>query len=208
LSPQQQRQVREFVVDIRCRKPIIVIDAYYDAEGRSLCPAATGFTHHINPWGDIEPCPIIQFATDSIHDARPLSEVFNRSEFLRDFRQTAAQHTRGCIALERPDLIDRLVQAHRAKDSTARKTALAELRASSSHPSQYAPDMPPIPEKSWAYRLAKRFAFHDYGVYGKHFKPEQWVDPRRTSAASLEDGLSDRTAAPRNLLNLSDSISS
>ena len=31
---------------------------------------ATGISHHINPWGDIEPCPIIQFATETIHDDR------------------------------------------------------------------------------------------------------------------------------------------
>jgi MoaA/NifB/PqqE/SkfB family radical SAM enzyme len=193
LTPQQQRAVREFVVDIRCRKPIIVIDAYYDADGRALCPAATGFTHHINPWGGIEPCPIIQFATDSIHDARPLSEVFNHSEFLRDFRRTAASSTRGCIALERPDLIENLVQAHRAKDATARQTALAELQNATPHPSQYAPDLPPVPERSWAYRLAKRFAFHDYGVYEQHFQPNRWRDPRSLPGAnggSHEDGSS------------------
>ncbi len=206
LSPQQQRAVREFVVEMRCRKPIIIIDAYYDADGKALCPAATGFTHHINPWGDIEPCPIIQFATDSIHDPRPLSEVFNRSEFLRDFRKTAAQHTRGCIVLERPDLIERLVHAHKAKDSTARQTALAELQASASHSSQYAPDLPPVPEKSWAYRLAKRIAFHDYGVYTKHFQPEQWIDPRTANRGSGSNGQS-ATVAPAQLLKLPSGVS-
>ena len=25
---------------------------------------ATGISHHISPWGDIEPCPIIQFAKE------------------------------------------------------------------------------------------------------------------------------------------------
>jgi MoaA/NifB/PqqE/SkfB family radical SAM enzyme len=183
LTPQQQRQARQFVVDMRCKKPIIFIDAYYDADGMALCPAATGFTHHINPWGDIEPCPIIQFATESIHDERPLDQVFNESEFLSDFRKTAASSTRGCIALERPDLIDELIQRHDAKDATARKTAIQELRAAGKYPSQYAPDMQPIPEKSWAYRIAKKIAFHEYGVYTKNFQPENWQDPRKDSAA-------------------------
>ena len=53
LTREQQRRVREFVVDMRVRKPIIIIDAYYDGEGRALCPAANGVSHHINPWGDI-----------------------------------------------------------------------------------------------------------------------------------------------------------
>jgi MoaA/NifB/PqqE/SkfB family radical SAM enzyme len=181
LSQEQQRAARRFVVDMRVRKPIVIIDAYYDADGQALCPAATGFTHHINPWGDIEPCPIIQFAKESIHDARPLREVFNESEYLKDFRQTAAQHTRGCIALERPDLIRDLVARHGAKDATARGTALAELDAAQRHPSQYRPESEPIPERSWAYRFAKKFAFHDYGVYTKHFKSEKWEDPLKSN---------------------------
>jgi len=178
LTPEQQRQAREFVVEMRCKKPIIVIDAYYDADGNALCPAATGFTHHINPWGDIEPCPIIQFSKESIHDERPLDVVFNESEFLTDFRKTAASSTRGCIALERPDLIKALVDRHGASDSTARKTAMAELQAAARHPSQYAPDMEPIPERSWAYRIAKKIAYHEYGVYSENFDAQQWQDPQ------------------------------
>ena len=115
LTPEQQLQCRKFVVEMRAKKPIIIIDAYYDGEGRALCPAATGFTHHISPWGDIEPCPIIQFAKESIYDERPLAEVFQQSAFLRDFRETAAQHTRGCIVLERPDLLEQLVDRHGAQ---------------------------------------------------------------------------------------------
>ena len=178
LTPQQQRTARQFVVDMRCKKSIIFIDAYYDADGQALCPAATGFTHHINPWGDIEPCPVIQFAKESIHDERPLDEVFNESSYLRDFRETAAKHTRGCIVLERPDLIEQLADRHGAKDSTARKKALEELQAAGAYPSQYAPDSEPIPEKSWAYRFAKKFAYHDYGVYGDHFDQKNWIDPK------------------------------
>ncbi len=186
LTTEQQRQARQFVVDMRCKKPIIVIDAYYDADGNALCPAATGFTHHVNPWGDIEPCPIIQFAKESIHDDRPLDEVFNESNFLKDFRRTAAQHTRGCVVLERPDLIEALAERHQAKDSTARKTALAELRATKPNPSQYTPEMEAIPEKSWAYRFAKKFAYHDYGVYSKYFEEENWIDPRKVEPPKSE----------------------
>ena len=42
--------------------------------------------------------------------------------------------------------------------------------------------MEPVPEKSWAYRLAKKIAFHDYGVYTTHFDPDQWQDPREWNA--------------------------
>jgi MoaA/NifB/PqqE/SkfB family radical SAM enzyme len=70
LTPEQQRRIRQFVVDIRAEKPIGVIDAYYDHQGQALCPAATGISHHIGPWGDVEPCPIVQFATESIEDKK------------------------------------------------------------------------------------------------------------------------------------------
>jgi MoaA/NifB/PqqE/SkfB family radical SAM enzyme len=183
LTREQQRAARQFVVDMRCKKPIIFIDAYYDAEGQALCPAATGFTHHINPWGAIEPCPIIQFAKESIHDERPLSQVFNESQFLKDFRQLAASSTRGCIALERPDLLQQLADKHGAKDTTARQTYFDELSKSETRPSQYHPDMKPIPEKSWAYRFAKRFAFHEYGVYTKHFDASKWQNPDQATAS-------------------------
>jgi len=176
LDTDQLRRVRQFVVDTRATKPIIVIDAYHDGEGRALCPAVTGFTHHVGPGGDIEPCPIIQLATESVHDQKPLKDVFNQSEFLRDFRQLAAEHTRGCVVLERPDLLLELAKKHQARDTTQRQTVFKELENITPRRSQYVPGME-IPERSWVYRLAKRIAFHDYGVYTKHFDPKKWQDP-------------------------------
>ncbi len=164
LSREQQLRIRKFVVEMRVRKPIGIIDAYYDGEGKALCPAASGLTHHINPWGGIEPCPIIQFAKESIYDKRHIKDVIGQSEFLQDFRQVAASATRGCIVLERPDLLHQLVVSHKADDQTARKSALAELMAMQSRPSQYSPSQE-IPERSWAYRLAKRYWFNDFGAY-------------------------------------------
>jgi MoaA/NifB/PqqE/SkfB family radical SAM enzyme len=178
LTPEQQLEVRKFVVEQRAKKPIIIIDAYYDGEGQALCPAATGFTHHISPWGDIEPCPVIQFAKESIYDERPLREVIGQSAFLRDFREMAAQHTRGCVVLERPDLLLQLAEKHGAKDTTVRGTSYQELAALEMRPSQYNPGHE-IPEKSWAYRLAKYFFFNDYGTYGKHFDSSRWIDVRQ-----------------------------
>jgi MoaA/NifB/PqqE/SkfB family radical SAM enzyme len=180
LTPQQQVEVRKFVVEMRAKKPIIIIDAYFDGEGQALCPAATGLTHHINPWGDIEPCPIIQFAKESIHsgaDSRPLKDKFLQSAFLQDFRDLARKTTRGCIVLERPDMLKALVEKHGAKDSTVRQTAAAELDAMTVRTSQYNPAAQ-IPEKNWLYRLAKRFWFNDFGAY-------QGMDHSKESAPAV-----------------------
>ncbi len=177
LTPDQQRRARQFVVEMRAKKPIAIVDAYHDGLGGALCPAAIGFTHHIGPWGDVEPCPVIQLAKDSIYDGRTLPEIFRDSTFLRDFRETAAAYTRGCILLERPDLLQELAARHDARVSTARGTVLEELDAMQARSSQYHPGEE-IPEKSWAYRIFKRLWFHDYGAYAKHFQPENWRDPR------------------------------
>jgi MoaA/NifB/PqqE/SkfB family radical SAM enzyme len=166
LTPEQQLQVRRFVVEMRAAKPIAIIDAYYDHDGQALCPAATGISHHISPWGDIEPCPIVQFAKESIHDDRPLRETFTQSALLKEFRELAASHTRGCIVLERPDLLKELAERHGARDTTVRGTSLAELEAMQSRTSQYNPGHE-IPEKSWAYRFAKKHWFNDFGVYSR-----------------------------------------
>src|SRR5947209_1310009 len=171
LTPAQQLQARQFVVEMRAKKPIIIVDAYFDGEGQALCPAATGISHHINPWGDIEPCPIVQFTRESIHaseaDNRSLGEKFLQSAFLRDFRALSQSTTRGCIVLERPDLLKQLVEKHGARDATVRGTALQELEAMTVRTSQYNPGQE-VPEKSWLYRLAKRFWFNDFGVYRGH----------------------------------------
>lgn len=185
LSPEEQLRARKFVVDIRARKPIGVIDAYFDHDGTALCPAATGLSHHINPWGDIEPCPVIQFATDSIHDkSKTLKEKFVQSEFLKDFRHVVQQNTRGCIILERPDLLEDLVKKHGAKDSTFRKQAMQELQNLETRTSQYSPGNE-VPEKSWVYRIAKKFFFNDFGVY-------QGTDHSQTAAPGI---LANRSAS-------------
>lgn len=179
LTPEEQLRARRFVVEMRAKKPIAIIDAYFDGEGKALCPAANGITNHINPWGGIEPCPVIQFFADNIHDeSKSLLEKFN-SPFLRDFRTLAQRTTRGCIVLERPDLLKGLVTKHGAHDGTARQSAIAELEAMRVRTSQFNPGNE-IPEKNWAYRLAKRFFFNDFGVYAD-------FDHSRTAAPALVD---------------------
>lgn len=177
LSPEEQLRIRKFVVETRVTKPIGVVDAYYDGQGKALCPAATGFTHHISPWGDIEPCPIIQFAKESIYDERPLRETFNNSAFLRDFRSLASSATRGCIVLERPDLLKELIVLHGAKDTTARATAMEELSLMRPSPSQFDPTHE-IPERSWVYRFVKRHFYNDFGAYDAPINPiaEKYVE--------------------------------
>ncbi|MBN2505158.1 MAG: radical SAM protein [Verrucomicrobia bacterium] len=194
LRPDQHLQVRRFVVDMRARLPLAMIDAYYDGQGRSLCPMATGISHHVSPRGWIEPCPVIQVACENIHQSGSVFELMTQSAFLDDMRRTAAQAMRGCVVLERPDLIQAVARRHAATDSTARGTVLAEMAAMEPRFSQWLPGGE-IPERHWAYRLVKRVFFSDFGAYrqARHdvaAKQQQWQQqcpptPAPTAAAHL-----------------------
>ena len=189
LTPEQLVRVRKFVVEQRAKSPIAIIDAYYDGEGRALCPMSTGISHHVGPAGDIEPCPIIQFATENIRDSRGVFTAMKDSAFLRDFRQLSARHTRGCVVLERPDLVKELVIKHGARDTTQRGTAMAELDAMTPRFSQWLPGEEQ-PEKHWMYRLAKKYWFSDFNAY------RDVAHDAEGKARDLRNQLSTRTPAP------------
>jgi MoaA/NifB/PqqE/SkfB family radical SAM enzyme len=163
LRPEQVLALRRFIVTMRARLPIAIVDAYWDDRGEALCPMATGVSHHIGPGGDIEPCPVLQFATSTVRDGS-LYDTMTQSAFLRDFRESAARTTHGCIVLERPDLVRELVARHGARDTTQRRTALAEFAAMTPRRSQHDPGNE-IPEEHWAYRFAKKHWFFGFGAY-------------------------------------------
>ena len=120
--------------------------------------------------------PVIQLATDSIHDEKPLAQTMNESSFLRDFRELTAQHTRGCVIMERPDLLVELAEKHNARDTTVRTEVIDELKKVTPRRSQFQPG-DEIPERSFVYRWAKKYAFNDFGTYSKHFDVSRYEDP-------------------------------
>jgi MoaA/NifB/PqqE/SkfB family radical SAM enzyme len=165
LTREQLSSVRRFAVEMRNRKAIGFVDAYWDDKGQALCPAATGISHHISPYGDVEPCPIIQFSNEHISDnGGDIYETLTSSKLLADFRTTAAEATQGCIVLERPDLLKEIVERNGSRDTTAREAAMPELEAMLPRPSQYDPGNE-IPEKHWFYRFAKKHWFFGFGAY-------------------------------------------
>jgi MoaA/NifB/PqqE/SkfB family radical SAM enzyme len=191
LRPDQLVRVRRFIVEMREKVPIALIDAYYDGEGRALCPMSTGISHHVNPRGDIEPCPIIQFATENIRDPRGVYATMRDSVFLKDFRELSARHTRGCVVLERPDLVKELVHRHGARDTTIRGTAMEELDAMTPRFSQWLPGEE-IPERHWMYRWAKKYWFNDFNAYA------QVSHDAQAKAVALQAALPPTACAPGN----------
>lgn len=165
LSQDQVLGLRRFMVDIRDKAPLLVVDSYWDHLGRALCPAAVGMAHHIGPGGDIEPCPPIQFARENVTNGKDLFSLFNNSQFLERFRDVVFRTTQGCILMEQPALLAKVVAEAGAADSSGRGTAFRELNAMTPRPSHHLPGKE-IPEKNRLYRFAKKHWFFGLGAYG------------------------------------------
>jgi len=165
LDDAQITALRRFIVDIRPTAPLIVVDAYWNDKGEAICPAAVGIAHHISPAGDIEPCPPIQFARENIGDGKNLYNIFSRSDFLANFRRMCSQETKGCIIMEKPRRLAAFMREQRAHDTSGRDSVYAELEKMCRYGSHHQPGQE-IPEKSWAYRFAKKHWFFGFGAYG------------------------------------------
>lgn len=156
-------RLRRFLVEGRGKYPIVLIDSYWRADGQPFCPAADGLSHHINPEGYIEPCPVVQFASENVTDG-PLADVYENSAFLRGFRNEVHQKTQGCILMEDPNWLNGLAEKYKAGNTSNRPNFKSDLEQAPQIPSHGS--CPIIPEKKLIYRLAKRTAFFGLGAYG------------------------------------------
>lgn len=162
LSLEEIDALRTHMVEARTKYPIIIIDAYWDEKGRALCPAASGLSHHINAAGYIEPCPVIQLATDRVN-GKPLTEIYRDSAYLNDLLISFSEKTNGCILMDDPAWLAAYAEKYNATD-TSGKNEYDRLKKSPkvvSHGSAKE-----IPERSFMYRFAKKHAFFGLGSYG------------------------------------------
>lgn len=163
LSQDEIRQLRRHIVTARKQYPLAIIDTYWNEKGEGFCPAASGLSHHINASGFVEPCPIIQLATDHI-SGQPLAKLYRNSVYLNDFRAEINKKTNGCVVMEDPKWLADFAQKHGALDSSGRDTEYDRLRAAQVVPSHGSCN--DIPEDNWMYRFAKKRAFFGLGAYG------------------------------------------
>jgi len=163
LSQDEIEKLRIFLVEARTRFKIAIIDAYWDQNGKGLCPAASGLSHHINASGDIEPCPVIQFASDNVADG-DLEQSYRNSNFLKEFKSEIPLRTTGCIVMEDPQWLTGQVEKHHARDSSGRGNEAQRLKEMPEVPSHGSAKE--IREKRWIYRFAKKHAFFGLGAYG------------------------------------------
>jgi len=165
LSIEEVYNLRKFMVDVRGEVPLMVVDSYWDHNGEALCAGATGIGHHISPEGYIEVCPPIQFAQEKINKDSDVYKLFNDSVYLAEFRKVVTETTRGCIIMERPDLMEKIINDLKVGDSSGRNSALEELQKMTCRGSHDMKEMA-IPEKYWIYKFAKKNWFFGFGAYG------------------------------------------
>jgi hypothetical protein len=99
-----------------------------------------------------------------------------------------------------------LAKKHSAMDTTQRQSALQEIAAIQPRRSQHVPGNE-IPERSWAYKLAKWYAFHDYGMYTRNFDASNWVDPDQASHPSEDLSLRAQNLATPTVHSISPPLS-
>ncbi len=165
LSRSDILKVRRQLLALRKISPILIVDTYWDANGKAVCPAALGLGYHIGPAGDVELCPPLSFAKETIRDHDgDIFRTINTSDFLRGFQKFALSRTRGCPILECPHELEAFLREHHARDTSGRD-ALAELRASSPRASHHIPGEE-LPETMRTYRWLKEHLFFGLGAYG------------------------------------------
>jgi MoaA/NifB/PqqE/SkfB family radical SAM enzyme len=165
LSAAQILDVRRRLLALRRRQPILVVDSYWDADGRAFCPAAMGLGHHVGPRGGVEICPPLHFAAQTIRDNDgDFFKTINESKLLRAFPEFVAKRTKGCVILEDPQALKAWLQSHGAADYSGRD-GWTELGALPQLPSHHQPGAE-IPEDYWLYRFLKKRLFFGMGSYG------------------------------------------
>jgi len=159
-------KLRKFLVEQRRTAKIVILDAYWDAEGHAQCPGAMGLSHHISPNGAVEFCPIMQAAGGHLNaDASNLEAIFQQETLLAGLRKFSASQGRDCMVIHSPhELLDNL-KANSAEDSSGRDGFFREL---AERTPMCCHDVPggEIPEQSAAYRFGKRNYFFGFGAYG------------------------------------------
>ena len=166
LTKEQIRGLREFLIEERRDAPVVLVDVYWDEKGKAMCPGATGMSHHVSPSGALEFCPVIQMATDFLNeDASNMTELYKKSDYLKSMREDVANATRGCILMDNPQLMVKLLEKHPVRETTSRQTAMEEYKAMLSVAGH---DMgeEALPEKSAPYKWLKKNYFFGFGAYG------------------------------------------
>jgi MoaA/NifB/PqqE/SkfB family radical SAM enzyme len=97
LSEERREAFRQSVLNLRSRKPMILIQFPADEYGPdNQCTAAGRASLHINAQGDVEPCPFVPIAADNIRQGGLLAAC--QSRFMKAIRGRPEVLRRGRFA--------------------------------------------------------------------------------------------------------------
>ncbi len=99
MNGEQREMFRRHVLELRRRKPIVLIHFPDDEYGKDGCCSAAGKTSiHINSQGGVEPCPFVNIAVDNVRRGGLVSAF--RSSFLQKIRECPELLTRNGYACD------------------------------------------------------------------------------------------------------------
>lgn len=123
LEPEDLRWMRARIEQIHRDHPVSILSNVVSDLIRGGCPAVRDFVH-VNHRGEVEPCCMVPFAADSLHE-KSLVEVL-RSRFFEDVRAAPsdAHGIKRCLVGENLVTIRRAVERGEVKGTTSNAHAL------------------------------------------------------------------------------------
>ena len=123
LTREEHFLLHERIRKIRDRYPILALENLYDCFPQG-CLATQGLATHIDPEGNLTPCPPMHFSTDNVLTNGGVKRAIETSPLLRAVRDLGDRGG-GCVILERPmDLLEHINKL-RAEDITGGRALVA-----------------------------------------------------------------------------------
>ncbi|MGA1865354.1 MAG: radical SAM protein [bacterium] len=126
-TPNERKILRERIINLRRRHPILLVDFWHDGKITHGCMAGGRKYLHINANGDVEPCVFTHFAVDNINE-KSLIEVL-QSPFFNEIRSRVGEEKnllRPCMIIDKPEVLRETVKKHQAYPTSARAFTLLE----------------------------------------------------------------------------------
>ncbi len=118
MNGEQRSKFRRRVLELRGKKPIVLVhfpDDEYGKDGR--CSAAGKTSIHINSQGDVEPCPFVNIAVDNVRREGLVSAFV--SPFLKKIREHPQLLTRegfACALFDHREQVEKLAGQCRSRN--------------------------------------------------------------------------------------------
>lgn len=112
VTPEQRAYMYRRINEIRCKKPIFVLDFWNDGEHCEGCIAGGKRYFHINAAGDAEPCAFIHYSDSSIRE-KPILEILKSPLFMayHDGQPFNNNMLRPCPLLDNPEKLKHMVKS-------------------------------------------------------------------------------------------------